>query len=276
MKIITFTILFAITSSNQTSKTIFSKNQNPKSKQTNQDIFHKSVESDPKKTMQTLPESFDWRDIKPECIHKVRSQETCGSDWAHVASDVLANRFCIHSDSKVNVILSPQHLVDCDYFDYGCLGGHLTTPFIHYSLFGANTEDCYGEYTSGTTGMASRFCFLTKWSCKPYYAELRSIKRMSDPQTIKKEIYLNGPVGAGLKLYEDFRDYHGQVYRHTYGDLRLNSHKVKILGWGSEDGTEYWIGQNSWGDGWGNRGFFKIAFGECEIDSGVISVMPSL
>lgn len=222
-----------------------------------------------------VPDSFDWREAKPECVHAVRDQGACGSCWAHGASEVLSDRFCIHSDGQVNVTLSPQQLVDCDLIDHGCQGGFLTTPFIYYSLVGANTDDCYGEYVSGKTGSASRICFLTKWSCKAYRAKLTSIRWLMNPEAIKEDLYKNGPVNTGFMVYEDFRNYSGGIYKHTSGSL-LGGHAVKIVGWGSENGTEYWIVQNSWSEKWGENGFFKIAIGECGIDSGATSVMPSL
>ena len=222
-----------------------------------------------------LPESFDWRAKSPSCVHAVRDQGACGSCWAHASSEVLSDRFCIHSKGQVDVTLSPQQLVDCDLMDHGCAGGFLTTPFIYYSLVGANTDDCYGEYVSGKTGQASAMCFLTKWSCKAYKSKLFSIKWLMDPEAIKEDIYNNGPVNTGFMVYEDFRNYQGGVYKHTEGEL-LGGHAVKIIGWGKEDDQEYWIVQNSWSEKWGENGFFRIAMGECGIDSGATSVMPSL
>jgi hypothetical protein len=32
---------------------------------------------------------------------------------------------------------------------------------------------------------------------------------------------------------------------------------VKILGWGTEDGTPYWLAANSWGQHWAEKGIFK-------------------
>ena len=53
-----------------------------------------------------LPESFDWTQ-ESKCIHPVRNQGHCGSCWAHSASEVVSDRFCIHSKGKVNETFSP-------------------------------------------------------------------------------------------------------------------------------------------------------------------------
>jgi cathepsin B len=51
------------------------------------------------------------------------------------------------------------------------------------------------------------------------------------------------------------------VYQHLSGN-RSGNHGVKILGWGTEDGTPYWLVANSWGTNWaGLGGFFKILRG---------------
>ena len=46
---------------------------------------------------------------------------------------------------------------------------------------------------------------------------------------------------------------------------------VRIVGWGTESGGDYWLVANSWNSGWGDNGFFKIARGvnECGIESDV-------
>merc|ERR1712014_347034 len=83
---------------------------------------------------------------------------------------------------------------------------------------------------------------------------------------IKKDLMTNGPVTAAFTVYSDFPTYSGGVYKHTSGSA-LGGHAVKIIGWGVEDGDEYWLVMNSWNDSWGLKGLFKIAFGECGIDS---------
>lgn len=43
------------------------------------------------------------------------------------------------------------------------------------------------------------------------------------------------------------------VYQHVTGEM-LGGHAIKILGWGEENGTPYWLAANSWNGDWGDKG----------------------
>ena len=92
---------------------------------------------------------------------------------------------------------------------------------------------------------------------------------------IKAEIMRGGPVVISLSVMEDAQHYRKGtyllwltifnselssifisilgVYQHVTG-AELYPHAVKVIGWGIERATEYWIVSNSFGTNWGEYG----------------------
>jgi len=223
-----------------------------------------------------LPEAFNSADAWPECIHDIRDQGQCGSCWAHAASEVLSDRFCIASNKSVNVVLSPQEMVSCDYFDLGCSGGILTMSWIYLRLFGIATENCK-PYKSGDGSVPSCPWFTSECEDGSTYKKFKAstFYSLSTINAIKESILTKGPVETGFSVYDDFMSYKGGVYKRQSSSF-LGGHAVKVVGWGKENGEEHWIVANSWGPKWGETGFFRIAFGECGFEGGMIAGDPSL
>merc|ERR1712146_111894 len=78
-----------------------------------------------------------------------------------------------------------------------------------------------------------------------------------------KEIMTNGPIQVAFKVYKSFMTYKSGVYqKHFWEVLPEGGHAVKIVGWGTEEGTlsstPYWLVANSWNTNWGLDGLFKI------------------
>merc|ERR1711957_286893 len=85
---------------------------------------------------------------------------------------------------------------------------------------------------------------------------------------IKREILNNGALVAPMVLNDDFLVYSGGVYTPTdqaqmmYGATGKGVlHAVNVLGWGRAEGTSYWLIENSWGAGWGEEGYARVAMG---------------
>jgi len=93
-------------------------------------------------------------------------------------------------------------------------------------------------------------------------------------ENIQKAIMAGGPMEVAFTVYSDFENYESGIYHHVTGD-QVGGHAVKVVGWGSEDGVKYWKIANSWNPYWGEKGYFRIKFGEGGIDDQAIGSDPS-
>ena len=84
---------------------------------------------------------------------------------------------------------------------------------------------------------------------------------------------------------ESFGNYGGGVYSGC-SKTEIN-HAVLVVGYGTENGQDYWLVKNSWGTNWGRNGMIKIARGknmcgigkycyaaQCEKTAGKLSDPP--
>ncbi|MGL4970123.1 MAG: C1 family peptidase [Cetobacterium sp.] len=219
------------------------------------------------------PPSYDFRELYPECVGEIRNQMNCGSCWAFSGAVALEQRFCMASKGEINLVLSPQDSVSCDFGNLGCHGGFLHSTWEYYMYTGITTEECL-PYVSGD-GLVPNCPGTCIDGSKIIRYKAQNAKELKGIGRIKAELMKNGPIQAAFTVYEDFLSYKSGIYVHTTGEF-AGGHAVVILGWGVEDKTEYWIVQNSWGADWGEKGYFRIKFGECGIDSNGYAGVPVL
>jgi hypothetical protein len=73
-----------------------------------------------------------------------------------------------------------------------------------------------------------------------------------------------GPVQACFKMYSDFQAYRSGIYVQTAGAY-VQMECVKLIGWGTSNGTSYWVGAGSFGVGWGMSGYFNFKMGQSAL-----------
>lgn len=88
-------------------------------------------------------------------------------------------------------------------------------------------------------------CF-TCWpgaGCQPItkYNRLRVSEhgRLSGIHAMKAEILARGPISCGIDATRKLDEYDGGIFRQYLPDAMIN-HIVSVIGWGVEEGTEYW------------------------------------
>jgi len=231
-----------------------------------------------------LPKQFDGRVQWPGCIHGILDQGACGSCWAFAATEVMSDRFCIYSNGAVNVTLSPQDLLSCEDENLGCMmGSPADFAFLHMQNYGVMTLECV-PYTSGDGDVPScsdPYCSTNSQMGRAYFVNnYTHVGSFVEPSHHVEEIMaavIQGPVDVTFDVWGDFMDYTGGVYQHQSGSYE-GLHSVKVIGYGTENGVDYWLVQNSWGPTWGLNGYFKIRRGadECFIETMVYTGFPSL
>lgn len=252
-----------------------------------------------------LPESFDSREQWPNCptIKEVRDQGNCGSCWAFGAVEAMSDRICVVSKAATVVRISAEDLLSCCWScGMGCDGGYPESAWDYFKRTGLVTGGNYGSkegcqpysiedcdhHVNGTrkpcggsevpTPRCHKECtnkdYATSFKDDLHFGSSAYSVRSSEEQ-IQKEIMTNGPVEAAFTVYADFPSYKSGVYQHQSGSA-LGGHAIKIIGWGVEDDSKYWIVANSWNEDWGDKGFFKILRGsdECGIEDGVCGGIP--
>ena len=248
-----------------------------------------------------LPESFDLREAYPQCetLREIRDQSKCGSCWAFGGAETMSDRLCIHSNGKLQTRVSAAHLTSCcTSCGNGCFGGYPSATFSYWKSHGIPSGGLYGDKTTCQPYFFAP-CDDHMHKCEDYQDTPACQKTCQDgyPKTldedksygvssytvrgetnIMKEIYENGSVEGTFTVYEDFGDYKSGVYKHETGTY-LGGHAIKIIGWGvTEEGVKYWLIANSWGENWGENGYFRILRGtnECGIDGSASTGMPKI
>jgi len=241
-----------------------------------------------------VPDTFDARTNWPKCtvIGKVRDQGGCGSCWAFGAAESISDRICIASEGKVDVMYAAEDILSCcQECGDGCDGGFPLAAMDYYSTQGVVTGGLYGDsdtcqpYTLKpcehhvpgnrppcTEGGSTPKC---QHKCIDSYSKNTFSKDKAfgaggygiPASHMQHEIMTFGPIEAAFDVYADFLSYKSGVYKHVTGDL-LGGHAIKIMGWGTENGEDYWLVMNSWNSDWGDHGTFKISRGndECGIE----------
>jgi len=218
------------------------------------------------KSAPTAPDTWDWREHK--AVSKVKNQGGCGSCWAFSA---IANIEGLYARKNNEIVtFSEQELVDCDTYDYGCGGGWMENAFKWIEENGGEENDQDYPYSSGTV---KNSCQFDKSKAQVTLVSHQMIS--SDEEEIKEQLYAIGPLSVALNASSSLMSYTGGIIDLDASECNPSAldHGVTMVGYGTENGQDYYIVKNSWGADWGEQGFFRMARGKqvCGINSHVVT-----
>ncbi|CAH2014509.1 unnamed protein product [Acanthoscelides obtectus] len=191
--------------------------------------------------------AIDWR--KKGAVTAVKNQHQCSSCWAFSAVGSIEGQLFLKNKTLID--LSVQQLVDCTnkYGNIGCNGGRMDSAFEYVMDHGIQSEESY-PYTA-QDGECKR---------NGYVVKIKKYVDLKDEKEVTEAVSSKGPVTAAIHASTMSFYSHGIVDKRS-GCSSLPEdldHAVLIVGYGSEDGVDYWIVKNSWGVKWGEHGYVRI------------------
>jgi len=217
-------------------------------------------------------ENFSWRH-PPEgygnVVGRVHDQENmCASCWAFVTADSIASRVAVIT-KKDAPELSVKQLMACDTVDHACSTGNMYTA---YEWLGENGGiSTRADYDKAVPGEreddpeAKCAAHVTKKYTTPAMCDL---KQTAGEPALMAALYNRGPVAVGINANLLMQYSNGIIMADDCPPLGEGiysiNHAALVVGWGVDatTGIKYWELKNSYGEDWGDNGFFRLQRGE--------------
>lgn len=199
----------------------------------------------------SLAKTVDWT-TKMNFSNFVHNQGACGSCWAHAAVGALEAHAELSTGLQTK--LATQEIIDCTANPRhcggtgGCHGATAELAFEQARQRGIAQLDSY----TGVSGKCPQSA--------PSALKVKSFVRLPE----NKESYLlhalanSGPVVMSVDA-ENLFMYNSGVFSGCQPDTVVN-HAVLGVGYGKDKKSQkdYWLIKNSWGEGWGEKGYLRV------------------
>lgn len=153
--------------------------------------------------------------------------------------------------TKKLVSFSEQHMVDC-ISNLTCNGGW--TPFV-FDYLEANGKSINKEKDYPYKGVSGKCRYEKSTAVVVDFKKYEVVEE--NEETIKETLRDYGPLVVMLYASDNWKLYKEGIWYEPVCSWGTN-HAVLLVGYGSQNGTDYWIIKNSWGKDWGEDGYIKF------------------
>lgn len=212
----------------------------------------RSVDTFKANPLKALPDTVDWR--TKGVVTGVKNQGQCGSCWAFSATGSLEGQHALKTGNLVS--LSEQNLVDCSgpEGNEGCNGGLMDQAFEYIKRNdGIDTESSYPYVAHDES---CRYNPANKGATDNGYVDIAH----DDENALQEASATIGPISVAIDAsHMSFQFYKRGVYNEPSCSQTQLDHGVLVVGYGTYNGTPYWLVKNSWGTNWGLQGYIMMS-----------------
>jgi len=200
---------------------------------------------------ETLAAAIDWE--QQGSVTAVKDQGQCGSCWSFSTTGGLEGAWKNTAGSLTS--MSEQQFMDCSTQNFGCQGGNVGLALTYAEGTSVATDASYG-YTGVQGTCGSSYSAAIPNGGVTGYSRVGGFFRTTVNDM--KSALAKGPVSVAIEADQRaFQVYKGGILSSGCGSQL--DHAVLVVGYGTEDGQEFWRVKNSWGASWGDAGYLKLA-----------------
>lgn len=202
-----------------------------------------------------------------------KSQGSCGACWTFASLGSIESFLLKNSWGTYD--FSEQHMRTChgfipDAVDLACTGGNPKKAAAYLSRRNGPVDESSAMYNTSVSALCNT-------TLDPIISVEELILFSNDEATVKQAIIDYGALYTNMR-WED-PSYNSVDYTYYYDGSESTTHAVLLCGWNDNKvtagGTGAWIIKNSWGNTWGESGYFYISYNDTKALS-TVAAFPSV
>jgi len=209
------------------------------------------------KPVSSLPTDVDWR--TKDVVSPVKDQGSCGSCWAFAATATVESHVALESGLLYDLSVertafcspNPEHCGGSG----GCAGATAEIAFDYL----AGSSGLFQEYQQGYTGYGGKngACVDAAGSVKAHIGGYVKLAE-NNYTALMNAVATVGPIAISVDA--NWGGYESGVFQGCDPKKNVDiDHAVVLVGYGVDNGQQYWLVRNSWSPSWGEKGYIRIA-----------------
>ena len=214
------------------------------------------------KILASLPATINWKKAKK--TSPVKNQFNCNSCYAFSTIAALESATMIALNTTL--VYSEQEILDCssDFGNQGCEGGQPSIVFEYVLSKGINLQSNYPLMPQSSAGNQTCFDNLNK----PIFKRLLNYTFPGQNVISLLQNLQIGPIVVNHFVPDEFKYFISGIFDSVdcFHQAQID-HSSLLVGYNFNNDPPYFLLKNSYGQKWGESGYYKVPIGDLNYDN---------